>query len=284
MKKLNRKLIPAFAMLLLSAVLMSTASFAWFSANGTVSASGMSIKATSPAALWIQNGNGKWDVTASFTNTKSGISPVTIDIAGTANNAAAAENWSFHALNADGRALIGPDGLIGGAPVTTDTIDGKKIATAEPKAADSTYANANYIKQDFLLRLDGTKGEDTAKISVNATISTAEEKLDTIWKALRVAVVSAGTTNGSTGGYVVFAPSKLTNPTLSDETALTLDDAAVVAGNVEFLTIVAQDDVPVYVYVWYEGNDKNCTNDDAKLGIAYSVSLKFFTEDTAFTG
>lgn len=43
--KLTRKLIPAFAMLLVSAVLMSTASFAWFAMNTTVNATGMEVKA-----------------------------------------------------------------------------------------------------------------------------------------------------------------------------------------------------------------------------------------------
>ena len=44
MKK-TRKLIPALAMLLLSAVLMSTASFAWFSMNDKVTVNGMEIQA-----------------------------------------------------------------------------------------------------------------------------------------------------------------------------------------------------------------------------------------------
>ena len=43
--KNTRKLIPALAMLLLSAVLMSTASFAWFSMNTSVTAKGMSVTA-----------------------------------------------------------------------------------------------------------------------------------------------------------------------------------------------------------------------------------------------
>ena len=51
--KLTRKLIPAFAMLLVSAVLMSTASFAWFSMNKDVEADGIMVTATAPAALWI---------------------------------------------------------------------------------------------------------------------------------------------------------------------------------------------------------------------------------------
>lgn len=43
--KASRKLIPAFAMLLIAAVMMSTASYAWFVTNGTVEANGMSITA-----------------------------------------------------------------------------------------------------------------------------------------------------------------------------------------------------------------------------------------------
>ena len=45
--KLTRKLIPAFVMLLVSAVLMSTASFAWFAMNTNVTATGMQVSANS---------------------------------------------------------------------------------------------------------------------------------------------------------------------------------------------------------------------------------------------
>ena len=43
--KLSRKLVPAIAMLLVSAVMLSTASFAWFSMNTTVSATGVQVQA-----------------------------------------------------------------------------------------------------------------------------------------------------------------------------------------------------------------------------------------------
>ena len=43
--KLTRKLIPAMIMLLVSAVLMSTASFAWFAMNTEVTATGMEVTA-----------------------------------------------------------------------------------------------------------------------------------------------------------------------------------------------------------------------------------------------
>lgn len=52
MKKM-RKLIPAFAMLLVSAIMMSTASFAWFTMGSTADATGMQITATADSSLII---------------------------------------------------------------------------------------------------------------------------------------------------------------------------------------------------------------------------------------
>ncbi len=57
--KNTRKLIPALAMLLLSAVLMSTASFAWFSMNKTVTAGSMTVTAQSNATNLLINTTGK---------------------------------------------------------------------------------------------------------------------------------------------------------------------------------------------------------------------------------
>ena len=45
--KATRKLVPAFAMLLIAAVMMSTATFAWFSTNASVTATGMTVTAES---------------------------------------------------------------------------------------------------------------------------------------------------------------------------------------------------------------------------------------------
>ncbi len=56
MKKM-RKLIPALAMLVLSAVMMSTASYAWFSMNTNVVAEGMKIQAQASGSLVIAQEN-----------------------------------------------------------------------------------------------------------------------------------------------------------------------------------------------------------------------------------
>ena len=48
-----RKLIPAFAMLLVSAILVSTSTYAWFSMNTTVTASNMQVKAVADQGILI---------------------------------------------------------------------------------------------------------------------------------------------------------------------------------------------------------------------------------------
>lgn len=66
--KLTRKLIPAFIMLLVSAVLMSTASFAWFAMNTEVNATGMQVTATSDAIFLEIKGSEDSDYSDTGTN------------------------------------------------------------------------------------------------------------------------------------------------------------------------------------------------------------------------
>ncbi len=69
MKK-TRKLIPAIAMLLMSTVMMSTASFAWFSMNQTVDVGGMKVNATATGSLLISTSqSGNFEVSTSFNDT-----------------------------------------------------------------------------------------------------------------------------------------------------------------------------------------------------------------------
>ena len=54
MKKF-RKLLPALSMLLISALLMGSSTFAWFSMNTTVTATGMHVKAKAEDGIVISN-------------------------------------------------------------------------------------------------------------------------------------------------------------------------------------------------------------------------------------
>ena len=61
-----KKLIPALIMLLISALLLGTSTYAWFSMNKTVSAENMEIKATSanPYLVISETENGTFDTDA----------------------------------------------------------------------------------------------------------------------------------------------------------------------------------------------------------------------------
>ena len=57
MKKM-RKLIPAFSMLLVAAIMLSTASYAWFTMGTTAEATGMQVKAEAASSLLIVDAEG----------------------------------------------------------------------------------------------------------------------------------------------------------------------------------------------------------------------------------
>lgn len=68
--KMTRKLIPALVMLLVSAIMLSTASFAWFASNDKVTATGMSVNAKAAQQfLQISANNADFDITATATGT-----------------------------------------------------------------------------------------------------------------------------------------------------------------------------------------------------------------------
>lgn len=76
MKKF-KKLIPAFCMLLISAVLMGTSTYAWFSMNRTVTANGMEVTAKSNASYLLigstsDAATNKTGLTTTATATKTG--------------------------------------------------------------------------------------------------------------------------------------------------------------------------------------------------------------------
>lgn len=259
MKKLNRKLIPAFAMLLLSAVLMSTASFAWFNSNGSVKADGIKIQATAPAALWIKDGVDSTYATAmTFANNAlKQMDPATIkvDASGnpTENTTGAPSEWKFYKL-------------AGGALARVD-VDGK--VTDFNEGTDLVASNDTPYHDDVYLKLEGKKvvedGEltdaESYKIQATVTIKGAEDA-DLIYKSIKVALVTAGATgegNFSEAGYAIFQPQVL-------NTASAAKDV---------FTIVAQEEVKVDVYVWIEGTDGNCKNANAMNLSEFGIEINF---------
>lgn len=98
MKKF-KKLIPAFCLLLVSAVLMGTSTFAWFSMNKTVTATGMQVTAKSDNPFLIIAAGDTVDGdslnrTATSTNTAD-LAPVMPKATLTSANVAEPASWQY---------------------------------------------------------------------------------------------------------------------------------------------------------------------------------------------
>ena len=240
--KLSRKLIPAMIMLLVSAVLMSTASFAWFSVNSQVTATGLTVTAVAPASLWIMQDDDTVRVTAidlENENTSSNgkqFSPVT------PNSKATANAWTFKTLTGDAAQFVAEDGTI-----------------AEGKADWLDTTNYHYM-DTIKLALDGQTGQKTMINAQHQVVwgnkpsgEDARTEADGIYKAIHVALVSGST-------VIEF-----------DTAALNTYSAA---QNFIELTAAAEA-TEVYVYVWIEGTDTDCKNANAYNLDNFTVSIIF---------
>ena len=246
--KMTRKLIPAIAMLLVSAVMMSTASFAWFTMNSTVQATGMTVTAVAPASLWIAQpatgeGTPAWASAMGLTNEntvpQTGYAPAIIDSSTTF------DAWTFKELTSAASQRVDVNGTLAGAQ-------------------DSDYTTSNsFFKDKFLLKLDGQTGH-TAPVSVKVAISHGDAiaTADEIWKAIKVAVVVSGTT-------LNFEFATLNQTGAQGEVTYTAAQQLVT------LTAGAADATEVVVYAYIDGADTDCKNSNALNTDAFVIDLSF---------
>lgn len=102
-----KKIIPALCMLLISAVLMGTSTYAWFSMNTSVSAKGMSISASSDSTFLVIKEGSTFDASTTTTEVTSSASAATLKpvapVSDTFANKTAVEtaaNWHYAYSNA----------------------------------------------------------------------------------------------------------------------------------------------------------------------------------------
>lgn len=256
-----KKLIPALCMLLVAAALMGTSTFAWFSMNTQVAATGMQVKATTSKNLVISNNSTKGEgEAASATSSFSGI--VTLSPASTQTLASTQNFFKVNGEKID---------------YTTGAMkDGAAVTAATPVTSGTT---GEVVKHTFYIRVDGATDDTFSKLYVSGiTLSTSSRN---ITKALRVGVVSGSygyiyaPVNGATVEYkgLVSAGTYGTNSVVADEnvtlTAVNTDTATLGAVSSSAYTTVD-------VYIWYEGQDENCTS-------ANSVNVEEVVVTVSFT-
>lgn len=251
--KLTKKLLPALGMLALSACMLITSTFAWFSMNTQVSATNMQVTAVTDQVFLqiVKKGD-------TFTN-------------GTVQSeAAAADNDAkYSAVNvyADDQATA----YTGGKSFVWLTTTSANPAVADKNAnSDWTVANPDTYtyKTQYELRLDPTAGSNNGG-KLKVTSVTFAEGTDTdpdISAAVAVLIVceednlSMLYTQATAGTFTKKA-----------------GDTALTTGNFPASTTSQNNIKTVTVYVFFDGSNAACTTNNATAadGATFAVNVTF---------
>ena len=250
MKKF-KKVVPALCALLVSAVMLGSSTYAWFSMNTKVTAKGMSVTAQSNSTYLVISKNTTLgtDISASLNgdnavggigNGKTSVYPcakATKDIASTDIKTG---DWYYAASkDRDDAGAVG-DGALG-----TNTLSATKIGTTLTADYQVTYT--------FYIGLSGeSKAMDNATIKVDAADATAGNSSVALGKGLSAEVK------------------------IGDKDAVTLKDGTTNA-NVTGVNL-SNTAITVTVMVYIDGNNANVTSaatdlSDLALNLAFSIVL-----------
>lgn len=291
-----KKLIVPFLMLILALSLVTTSTYAWFSMNRTVITSNMKVEAVADQGLLINEvataTDANWDDTATTTQTEA----IKLHATSTANtgawyvahsklssqSASASSGTTSTNLTSAGYSTLG-SGTYTTSIETVAAVSGSNAQqdiTYVDTDASGSYSNGEgyYVKYTYYLKssaeeitLTTAAGGQTLNIStVTVTGNTVSVDLD---KALRVAVVVNNKAyifaplSGATTSYYVNASSTATtvlDHTSSQPTALTT------------LPAVTANGTPVYIYLYFEGEDTNLKTDNVTSTLdSLTVSVEF---------
>lgn len=299
-----KKLIPALAMLVVSAVLMGTSTFAWFAMNTKVTAQGMNVQAKAEVGLVISNAS---DGTFASTADSTISSTTQLRPASTADGVV----W-FHtnsdALNSAAKGASIPysyvkqgDGLytIDGSINNGDTVDegyykttdgtsftdaeGDTAATATNEYCTKT-ANTNaefYVVHNFYIKSSAATDISGQTLKVDGVTITGSSSSPALDKALRVLVVYDN-------GHPIFSASDDTSYNVGTGTkhaTASVTPTAIAASGLDTniktgVTIPGSGSTPlnIKIYIFFEGEDENCksSNITATLDtLAVTVTFTF---------
>jgi len=270
-----KKLIPAIVMLLVSAVVLSTASYAWFTTSEAVTADGMSVTAEAPTSVLI-SGKGQ---DGNFTTPASSVDFTTL---------VTTANRLYPASSPDGEAFFAPDEC-------ENFAGSAKYGTTIKTAAEEVTGGAYY--HDYIVKIQNTSTTHSVTLNVSELVADG----GAIAGAIRVAVLvkqesgdyeATGIYNpnaeenewvallgadGTASGSYAEGPLKATG-TFDAEAAgakVNYSDATV---GVVTLDPYAEDGSTDYVKeiairIWFEGQDADCVTSNANQSA--NIEIKF---------
>ena len=304
MNKTKRKLISAIAMLAVSAAILATSTYAWFTMNKEVEVRNLTVQAKAEGGLLIaETVNGVWDEAA---NTLAEIDDAKVALfpTSTVNTSAWYHATSKSAANAanasqDGASELKSEGYTE-LELSSEEIqaavagsNGKKdVYYVDSGEAGYDEADAKYyVKYVYYLKTstEGTTnlGLTSGSQNVNISVVSVEgnENSTDLNKAMRVGIEIGGKfyifapIEGATGTYFVNAT---TETTAINSSASTHDTPMSVATALTSLSGMNGDPTPVYIYMWYEGEDENCKSENVTATLdelTVKVEFKLVTLD-----
>ena len=245
--KMTRKLIPALAMLLVSAIMLSTASFAWFASNNVATVDGMNVTVKTEASfLEIAAGNAT-SATTYFSKATAANTGLIDD--GEGNKTTVELDLVRAVLSGDGKKVIVWQTGTSDDPTKPTSNTTYTEVTDAVTGQTSTYTLYN----EFAVRMSAGSTDNISELvmtGVTATVtdlSTGSAGTNNLLKALRVLVVG-------TDGVQLY-----TNATGT----WTLDATN---SNAYLIDEVTKDAETLQVYVYFDGDDATAyTNNVANL-------------------
>lgn len=276
MKKTLRKIIPAIAMLLISATLVGTSTFAWFSMNNRVTVTGMSVTTKVTSNLQIAATNAEANYKNSLEQTREGTLEPVSTVNGTSFFYHSAAEHVLGTGNVDdttwvaySEAEVEVESVVQNALENTDA-----DKTHYDKAFNTNYgfsaadtANVAYGYIDYTFFLKATSVEDNQVLKMT-TCNLLYEGAAITEKAWRVAVFAQGsakdTATAGIGSLVtILAPTGAANfsdgnavTSTSARGAVTYGTAAVISNDVD----TGDAYFKVVVRLWLEGDDNTCSS------------------------
>lgn len=273
-----KKLLPAFAMLTVSAVSLSSATYAWFSMNTTVTAQGMQVKAKAEGGIVISNSQkSTWSATAD-----SNLTTVTELLPTSTKNLT---NW-YHGTSEDPSS----------ANSTTSTTANNAVALTNLKVSNNIgYADANnnntldtgeatyYLVTDYYIKSTTSEALSSPLYIKNVSVSTTTSGTTDLDGSLRVGIKYGdtfkqiyGSTSTSTSEYYVGAQ------TTEKTTINAYNTQNVQVSNVASIPNTNDGALLVQIFVWFEGEDANCFSNNiaGKTPDTLAVTVQFSTTNT----
>ena len=281
-----KKIIPALALLLISAMVLASASYAWFSMNNSVTVTGMAVKATVSDNLYITASTAGNDKTAdaNFTSgtnqTVTGTLQPVSTVSGLAGSFFTTTDAAANGSKATETATV-PYTAVPGATfeISSTTYNTYVDYVVELKAvnASETTKYVNLSKVNLLYQ-----GSATTNHAFRVAVF-AQKQADTDTTLAAGAVTSAYAAISTTAADTILAPASFAYFTSGKavKTTTTVDTVSPTVNNAGWSTSIEGGKTLYYkvtIRLWLEGEDTDCFNtkfvgltDDWQLDLAFTL-------------